>query len=227
MKPDPRHVRAASGAVSNVEALWKGLPSQIAMRAHVQALQRALSEMLPEVPRHQGEEMPDEDDAPTPAGKPRKIYCDPTTDKDLGPGEPDDELGDALERLGRPDAVTIQQIYDVADVGLSDWLIAKRSIARNRMANCGYERVRNPTVCNGCWRTPKGHAAIYTRRELTVEGRMAAAETLVAAMKAGAAVSKIPDANPGHRSPPAKSTLSAISASEPAGNAERPQGQLE
>ena len=74
MKPDLHLVRAASGAVSNVEALWKGLPSQITMRSHVQALQKALSEMLPEVPRHQREEVPDFDDAPTPAGKPRKIY---------------------------------------------------------------------------------------------------------------------------------------------------------
>jgi len=199
------------------------------MRLHVQALQKALSEMLPKVSRQEGDELPDEDDAPKPAGQPRTIYHEPTTDDDLGPGDgtPDDELDNALERLGRPDAVTIQQVYDAADVGLSEWLIAKRSIARKRMANSGYERMRNPKVCNGCWRTPKGHAAIYTRRELNIESRMAAAETLVAALKVGAAASKNLDADMGHRARTAKSTLSVLSPCDPAGTAEPPQGQLE
>lgn len=99
----------------------------------------------------------------------------------------DADLEDALEKLGKPDAVTLAQISDVADCSFHSWLKDRRNSRHvpHRMAECGYERVANPSDARGTWRMFGGKAAIYSRRELTIRDRIIAARDLVAKGREG------------------------------------------
>ena len=57
----------------------------------------------------------------------------------------DAELADALDRLDNPDAVTIEQVADVADLHFHDWLLDRRNrrVIAHRFEVAGYARVIN------------------------------------------------------------------------------------
>lgn len=210
MKPDRKHVRTVSGALSVVEALWKGLPADAAMRAHVGALQVVLSGMLEGPPRSRGDVCVE--------GR-----------EDIGPAdddEPDGEMDNALDRLGRPDAFTLQQIRGLGDDSLNGWLRSNSHLTRQRLANCGYEKVFHPTGVGGAWQAD-GRKMIYARRELTMEERIEAAYALAKAQRARGAGRE--NSATHHGTPPRalKSSQSPISSSEPCPTDAQPEGQSE
>lgn len=99
----------------------------------------------------------------------------------------DSDLDDALEQLGRPDAVTLYEIGEVSDYNFRDWLNDRRNSRKvpHRMNECGYERVNNPHEKRGRWKTLSGSVAVYARRELSIRDRTIAAEALIERLRQG------------------------------------------
>ena len=100
----------------------------------------------------------------------------------------DSDLDDALEELGRPDAVTLAEIGEVSGYEFRSWLEDRRNSRKtsHRMNDCGYERVNNPHEKRGRWKTLSGSVAVYARRELSIRDRTIAAETLIDRLRQGA-----------------------------------------
>jgi hypothetical protein len=62
-------------------------------------------------------------------------------------GAPEEnELGDAIERLGDPDALTLAQLLKKAEPDLAEWLAdrSNRNTIPHRLEKCGYVRTPNP-----------------------------------------------------------------------------------
>ncbi len=87
----------------------------------------------------------------------------------------DAELADALDRLGRPAAVTIEQVAQ-ASVTLGAWLSspANRRRVPHRFESAGYVPVRND-VNQGLWVVRGKRQTIYGRSDLTPRERFVAA----------------------------------------------------
>ena len=65
------------------------------------------------------------------------------------------ELADALEMMGKPDAITILTLAEhVRDVGLQQWLMERKNSRQipHRLEKVGYVSVRNDTAEDGLWR---------------------------------------------------------------------------
>jgi hypothetical protein len=92
----------------------------------------------------------------------------------------DAEFADALDKLGRPDAVTLSAILSKADVGFQMWLGDRKNRRRipHRMDECGYVPVRNTTAVDGLWKIRGKRQAVYSTRELSLRDQLAAAESL-------------------------------------------------
>lgn len=92
----------------------------------------------------------------------------------------DAELADVLDKLGRPEAVTLTSIAIAADNEFALYLRDRRNRRRlqRRLEECGYEPVRNDTK-DGLWKLPSGRAVIYARHDLTLRARTCAAEGLM------------------------------------------------
>jgi hypothetical protein len=89
-----------------------------------------------------------------------------------------DELADALDALGRPDAVTTTQLV-LKDNNLA-WMIDRRFARRvpYRMEESGYPTCRAKRN-NGRWIINGKRHVIYTKAELAPDQRRVAAEALV------------------------------------------------
>lgn len=93
----------------------------------------------------------------------------------------DAEMADALDRLGNPDAVTIQSIASATDDdGFRAWLNDRRSsrVVPHRLEDCGYVPVRNPTAKDGLWKANGRRGCIYAKAALTIRDQHVAAERL-------------------------------------------------
>jgi hypothetical protein len=114
----------------------------------------------------------------------------------------DAEMADALDELGKPDAVTLDAILTKSALGFSDWLKDRKSRRRipHRLDECGYVPVRNPTATDGLWKITSNvrnaaglwkitgkRQAIYAKRELCLRDQIAAAEQLTRAATTGTA----------------------------------------
>lgn len=90
----------------------------------------------------------------------------------------DDELADALEKLGNPDAVTLSAIATVAESSFADWLRDRKNARRvpHKMEECGYRSVRNPNSQRGRWKVDGRDMMIYTRKEMSIRDATRAAE---------------------------------------------------
>jgi hypothetical protein len=114
----------------------------------------------------------------------------------------DAEFGDALHAVGHamatmnevlatnepilPDAVTLNQIRDVADGTFREWLDDRknrRSIP-HRLERAKYVQVLHPTADQGLWTINRKRQAIYARTELTAKERLDAAWKLVGRLDA-------------------------------------------
>jgi hypothetical protein len=94
----------------------------------------------------------------------------------------DAELADALDRLGRPEAVTLGMLITAAKgQDLELWLEDKRNRRQvpNRLETAGYVHVRNETApTDGLWRVRGKRQVVYVRKDLSMRARFAAAEAL-------------------------------------------------
>lgn len=204
--PALHRVRAVSRALSEAERLWKGLPSEYAMKVHLDALQDILGRMLRELPK------PPPTQSAEPKGSPRAASASTI---------PGGFIRDLFDRLGYPDAVTIALLREAATKHEGPVLSrAKGRAIPDLMAQVGYERTDNPTSANGSWALSYGQVIIYTRRDLAQGQRLAAAKAFAAAEKVGAAAEKMQNAQPGNRAGSCEFSVSGISPPTPAGTAE-------
>lgn len=90
------------------------------------------------------------------------------------------ELADALDRLGNPDAVIVDQVREQADTGFKEWLDDRKNskaVAR-RFASCGYVAVPNPDNAEGRWKIYFRGRTIYAKQALSVNQQLDAAKKL-------------------------------------------------
>ena len=89
----------------------------------------------------------------------------------------DAELSDVLDKLKRPDTVTIAQIGLEAEMDFCDWLRDRKNFRRipHRMEACGYVAVRNDGATDGLWKVDGKRQVIYAKAELSVPDRLDAA----------------------------------------------------
>ena len=98
----------------------------------------------------------------------------------------DAEMADALDQLGKPNAVTITQIINStkdahgypSEFGL--WLRdrANRRRIPHRLETCGYAAVPNPYANSGLWRVDGRRQIVYAKISLPRGDQAKAAETL-------------------------------------------------
>jgi len=82
------------------------------------------------------------------------------------------ELADAIDALGRPPALTLDELMAVAP-GL-EWLrdMANRKISSHRLMDCQYVAVRNPGAKDNLWRINARRQTIYARLDLPPKQRI-------------------------------------------------------
>jgi hypothetical protein len=89
------------------------------------------------------------------------------------------ELADAIDKLGNPAALLLDDLIGVAPA--LDWLYEPKSrrIVGHRLEDCGYVRADNPDSVQGLWVVKSKRYAIYARKELSAGDRLKAARALV------------------------------------------------
>ena len=87
-------------------------------------------------------------------------------------------LADALDALGNPDAVTLDDIKRVVDGELREWLESKKNskAVSYRLGDCEYDPVRNPDAGDGYWSISGKRRTIYVRRGLAPDQQLKAAQ---------------------------------------------------
>jgi hypothetical protein len=94
----------------------------------------------------------------------------------------DSELADLLDTMGRPDAVTLEDLATWAGDVFRLWLRDPKNKKQipHRLESAGYVRVRNDVAQDGFWRIQGRRQAIYAKQDLPKRDRFA-----VAAARAG------------------------------------------
>ena len=97
----------------------------------------------------------------------------------------DAELADALDALGNPSAVTIENLTTYACEELRTFLQDRRNrrALPHRLESVGYVSVRNDVAADGLWRVLGRRVAVYGRKHDTFADRMRAARLLTAACR--------------------------------------------
>jgi Family of unknown function (DUF5906) len=87
------------------------------------------------------------------------------------------ELADAIDVLGNPSALTLDELSVVAP-GL-EWLrdLAKRKVTSHRLTECQYVAIDNPVAKDGLWRINGRRQTIYVHLDVPPDRRVDAAET--------------------------------------------------
>jgi hypothetical protein len=90
------------------------------------------------------------------------------------------EMMDAIDALGRPDALTLDMIYGHTTHTFAEWLQDKKNRTKipHRMDECGYISVRNPGPADGYWVTNGKRKAVYARKDLPLRDQIIAAQDL-------------------------------------------------
>ena len=77
------------------------------------------------------------------------------------------ELQDVLDKLGNPDAVTIEQMMNKASrySFTCEWLRDRknRKAINHRLETCGYRAVNNPVATDGMWRVGGRRQVVYAK----------------------------------------------------------------
>jgi hypothetical protein len=93
------------------------------------------------------------------------------------------EMMDALDKLGNPPAVTLEQLRGKAPEQFLMWLDDRRNrrTIPHRLEACDYTPVRNPDApSHGLWQIRNsGRAAIYAKSSLPYSEQVAAARRLM------------------------------------------------
>jgi hypothetical protein len=92
----------------------------------------------------------------------------------------DAELADVLDKLGNPNAVTLQRIANEADTDFASWIRDRknRRLIPHRLERCGYVPHRNPAANDGLWKVGDRRQAVYVKESLSMRDRIAAANKL-------------------------------------------------
>ena len=95
---------------------------------------------------------------------------------DAGRAPEDAELSDVLDKLQRPDAVTLRSLADAAEAEFGEWLQNRKNSRQipHRMEAVGYVPVRNDAANDGRWKVGGRRLVVYGRRELSIRDRLAA-----------------------------------------------------
>src|SRR5665213_1762515 len=95
------------------------------------------------------------------------------------------ELADVLDRLGNPDATTVDQLSTKANGDFRMWITDRknrRSIP-HRLEKCGYIQVRNGGAKDGLWVINGSRHAVYAKMDLPLSAQLKAAESLKSAVQ--------------------------------------------
>lgn len=101
----------------------------------------------------------------------------------------DSELADVLDKLQRPDIVTLDQVVEAAEgihPGFAGWLCDRknrRSIP-HRFEECGYVVVTNANDSEGRWKIADKRYTIYGQGDLTLNARLNAVTELIEELRA-------------------------------------------
>lgn len=89
----------------------------------------------------------------------------------------DAELADALDRLGNPLVVTLEDLTSPYSTAFSEWLKDRKNGRQvsHRMQAAGYVPVRNDCAKDGLWKCNGRRQVIYGRHDLALRDRLAAA----------------------------------------------------
>jgi hypothetical protein len=100
-------------------------------------------------------------------------------DANRPPEEP--ELADLLDQLGRPQAITLGHLQNMAAGDLAEWLKDRRNrrTIPHRLQKCGYVAVRNPDAEDGLWKVFGKRHVIYATASLSPANQIAAARRLL------------------------------------------------
>ncbi len=87
---------------------------------------------------------------------------------------------DALDRLGNPAVVTLEDLTGPGQTALGDFLKDRKNarLVPHRMETAGYVPVRNPYAKSGLWQLNGRRQVVYGRRDLSPGERLAAASAL-------------------------------------------------
>jgi hypothetical protein len=93
----------------------------------------------------------------------------------------DAELADAIDALGSPDGVTLEQLASRSTASFGEWLRDRKNARRipYRLEACGYVAVRNDSAKDGLWKVDARRQVIYAKAELSSRDRVAAANSLI------------------------------------------------
>lgn len=93
----------------------------------------------------------------------------------------DAELADVIDRLGLPEALTLQTLSDNSPGDFACWLQDRRNSRRipHRLEACGYAGVRNRGRADGLWIVNGKRQVIYARHDLCERDRLQAAQRLI------------------------------------------------
>jgi hypothetical protein len=92
----------------------------------------------------------------------------------------DAELADAIDALGLPDALTLDEIASRANGTFSEWLRDRKNARRipHRLEACGYVAVRNDAAKDGLFKVAGRRQVIYAKKEQPMRERIAAVNDL-------------------------------------------------
>ena len=91
------------------------------------------------------------------------------------------ELSDTLDKLGWPNATTINELaLETSNADFATWLRDRknRRAIPHRLERCGYIPVRNDVAGSGLWVIRGTRQVVYAKTELTLRDRFAAAKAL-------------------------------------------------
>lgn len=116
-------------------------------------------------------------DAKAPPKKTDAFY----TMVDAGTPEKTDDIADALDAVGQPDAVTVEQLELVGDPTLQEWFadIKNAKSVHYRMEASGYVAMRSPHAKDGRWVVLGRRKKVYVRDSLPPQVARKAVQKLV------------------------------------------------
>jgi hypothetical protein len=100
---------------------------------------------------------------------------------DAGRAPEDAELDDLLDNLSRPNAIPLSRLIAAAQGELGEWIKDRRNrrVIPHRLESCGYSPIRNDTAKDGLWKISGRRETIYSKADMTVSKRLAAARQLL------------------------------------------------
>jgi hypothetical protein len=86
-------------------------------------------------------------------------------------------MQDAIDSLGNPDALTLDQIVAYASADFAEFLRDRKNarFIPHRLESCGYVAVRNSGSKDGRWKVGGRHQTVYGKAALSIRDRIAAA----------------------------------------------------